>query len=551
MKRISYKSALIWLATLLTLGSGIVNFFSVMSPALPERSAILRDIFPIVFLHFSRLASLVIGFSLIISSLNIFKRKRRAFYSVILLSVFSVLFHLTKGLDYEEATLSLVLIGLLWSERKQFTVKSRTIDLKDTLLRLGFSATVAILYGVIGFWFLDPKEFGIDFSLGDAFQSTLLLYSLVGDPGLQPLTRHAHWFIDSLYTITGAFIFYTVFTVFRPMVYRFRTHPLELAAAKALVEKYGRSSLDYFKYWPDKSFFFSPSQECFLSYRVGGRYALVLGDPVGSEEEIEDTIRRFVDFCRDNDWSPAFHQTLPDFLEIYQSHGFRKLKIGDEAVVDLTEEHLDGLVKRFEKVNRRLERLGLHTEYYDSPVPDDILFKLKGVSDEWLQIQGHRERGFTLGLFDPDYVRNTPVFVVADGRNIFQAFVNIIPSFHRGGATIDLMRRRENAPGGVMDYLFVKMFLLSREKGFTAFDLGMAPMAGFQEREEATAEERAIHFFFQRLNFLFSYRGLRSYKAKFASRWEPRYLVFRNTLDLPGLAAALNTVSTIREDDRE
>lgn len=551
MKQTSYTSALVWLAALLTFGSGIANFYSVMNPASPGHHAIMREIFPIVFLHFSRLATLVIGFALIISSVNVFRRKRRALYSVILLSAFSVFFHLTKGLDYEEAMLSLVLIGLLWVTRKTFTVKSRPLDLRGTLFRLGFAATVAILYGVAGFWFLDPRDFGMNFTLGNALRSTLLLYSLVGDPGLQPLTRHAHWFMDSLYTITGAFVSYAFFTVFRPVIYRFRTHPLELAAARVLVEKYGRSSLDYFKYWPDKSFFFSPSQECFLAYRVGGRYALVLGDPVGPDGEIEDTVQRFSEFCRDNDWSPAFHQTLPDFLDIYHRFGYHKLKIGDEAVVDLTEAHLAGLTKRFEKVNRRLERAGLHTVYYDPPIPDDILFKVKGVSDEWLTIQGRRERGFTLGRFDPDYVRGTPVFAVADGKNVFQAFVNIIPSFHRGGTTIDLMRRREDTLGGVMDYLFLKLFILSREKGFSSFDLGMAPMAGFQEREEATAEERAIHFFFQHLNFLFSYRGLRSYKAKFASRWEPRYLISRNPLDLPRVAAALNAVSAIRDDGSE
>ena len=42
-------------------------------------------------------------------------------------------------------------------------------------------------------------------------------------------------------------------------------------------------------------------------------------------------------------------------------------------------------------------------------------------------------------------------------------------------------------------------------------------MAGFQEREQASPEERAVHFFFQHLNMLFSYRGLRAYKAKFAT----------------------------------
>jgi phosphatidylglycerol lysyltransferase len=94
-----------------------------------------------------------------------------------------------------------------------------------------------------------------------------------------------------------------------------------------------------------------------------------------------------------------------------------------------------------------------------------------------------------------------------------------------------------------MDYLFVKLFLLCKAQGFTRFNLGMAPMAGFQEREEASAAEKAVHSFFQRLNFLFSFSGLKAYKAKFADYWEPRYVVYRNALDLPKVGIALGKVS--------
>jgi phosphatidylglycerol lysyltransferase len=78
------------------------------------------------------------------------------------------------------------------------------------------------------------------------------------------------------------------------------------------------------------------------------------------------------------------------------------------------------------------------------------------------------------------------------------------------------MRRRSDAPNGIMDYLFINLFISMKEQGYQTFDLGMAPMSGFQLGEEPTLEERAIHYFFQHLNFLFSFKGLRAYKAKFA-----------------------------------
>lgn len=44
---------------------------------------------------------------------------------------------------------------------------------------------------------------------------------------------------------------------------------------------------------------------------------------------------------------------------------------------------------------------------------------------------------------------------------------------------------------------------------------------------------------------MFSYTGLRAYKAKFASFWEPRYEVLRSLLDLPRLGIALSKVGEL------
>jgi phosphatidylglycerol lysyltransferase len=272
----------------------------------------------------------------------------------------------------------------------------------------------------------------------------------------------------------------------------------------------------------------------------------VLADPVGPEDEIEDVIAEFSEFCEDNDWGIGFHQTLPDFLPIYKKLGFRKLKMGDEAVVDLTKFSMQGrAMGEFRNVTSRLEKAGIHVLEHEPPVPDEIIRQARQVSDEWLKIPGRRERGFTLGSFSTSYIRSTPVVTVVDRDRKILGFVNLIPSSHPGEATIDLMRRRTDAPNGAIDYLFIKLFSLCRDRGFKRFSLGIAPMSGFQEKEDATREERAVHFFFQRLNFLFSYRGLRQFKAKFGVEWEPRYSVYRNVLDLPRLAIALTRVTEV------
>jgi phosphatidylglycerol lysyltransferase len=104
--------------------------------------------------------------------------------------------------------------------------------------------------------------------------------------------------------------------------------------------------------------------------------------------------------------------------------------------------------------------------------------------------------------------------------------VNLVPDYHPGEATPDLMRHYPDVLNGTMDFLFAEMMLDLHGRGVESFSLGMAPFAGVGEDPNASLRERAIHELTERLNRFFSYRGLRAYKAKFEPRWEPRYLVF-------------------------
>lgn len=45
--------------------------------------------------------------------------------------------------------------------------------------------------------------------------------------------------------------------------------------------------------------------------------------------------RDFARFCDENDWDPAFYQTLPDFLPMYERYGFAKMELGEDAIVNL------------------------------------------------------------------------------------------------------------------------------------------------------------------------------------------------------------------------
>jgi phosphatidylglycerol lysyltransferase len=529
---------------LVTLGSGIVTIVSAAGRSLPSRLTTLRGVFPLSFVHISRYMSLLIGFALAVSSLNILKRKKRAFVLVMILAGLSVVFHLTKGLDYEEAALSLVLMIILFLARKNFRVKSGLPDLRTTLIPLGIALAVTLLYGTVGFWLLEKRDFGVSFSVADSIRRTLSALVFVQDPFLVPQTRFAVWFLDSLDLISVTALLFVLYSLFRPVFYRLRTLPEERADAARILESHGRSSLDPFKLAHDKAFFFSGSCASFVAYRVSRGFAVALADPVGPDEEIPGLIRSFAGFCEDNDWRLAFYQVLPDFLPFYRQAGFKKMKVGEDAIVDFDAFNLGGKsMKHIRHALNQFDKTGLRAVYYEPPIPDEVLARLREVSDDWLRIPGRRERGFTVGVFSEAEIRRTPVFAAAGPDGRFLAFVNIVRSYAPGETTIDLMRHCRDAPPGIMDSLFIKLFEQQKQKGFRRFSLGLAPLSGFLRGEESGAEERAVQYFLQRLNFIFSYEGLSDYKAKFATHWEPRYAIYRNVFELPRMAIALLRIS--------
>lgn len=299
--------------------------------------------------------------------------------------------------------------------------------------------------------------------------------------------------------------------------------------AEAIVNRYGRTPLDYFKLWPDKSYYFSSSRQSVVAYRATRSVAVSLGDPVGPVEEIEPLIGAFVRFCADHGRTAAFHQVLPDFLPTYRRQGLYVVKIGEEALVDL-ERFATRTIRRpgFRKPRRRLGAQGFRVTREPGPHPESRLDEAEEVSREWLSLPGRRERTFALGRFDREYLARYPLVGVRDSANRLVAFANQVPGIRPGVATIDLMRHRRETPNGLMDYLFAELLLLTRGEGYRWFSLGLAPLAGVAEKPGAGLAERAVHEVYEHSTAWFSFKGLRRYKAKFEPAWEERFLVYQN-----------------------
>ncbi len=442
---------------------------------------------------------------------------------------------------------SVISLLLLWFTRKHFTVASQGITLREGVIKFVSCLLVAVLYGTLGFWLLDKRDFGLDFTWKQSIRRALNELTMTGDPGRPPRTRIGEWFLDSLHFSGALLAVMAVYALFRPVRYTLETLPLERSATREILEQYGNNALDFFKLLPDKSYFFAPSHISVVAYKTTMDVAISLGDPVGPKDELFSTTKSWIEHCHNNGWTVAFLQTTPDLLDTYEKLGLTSVKVGEDGVVDLTQFCEKTVAKKsFKSVVRKFEKEGYSLKRFAPPHADELIDEVEQVSHEWLSLPGRRERGFSLGKFDRHEIQSHVLFAVMSKDSKIIAFVDQITDYRKGEATIDMMRHRVEVPGGTMDFLFCKLLTMLKDEGYTHFSLGLAALSGVGESPNDSLEEKAMHQIYEHMNRFFSYKGLRQYKSKFEPAWEERFLVYEG--GPPGLIRTAIAIAHATEE---
>jgi phosphatidylglycerol lysyltransferase len=526
------------LISLLTAAMGIVNVLSAVTPSLKDRLKLLELYSPFGISHGGHLTSALAGFALLLLAISLWRRKRIGWILTVTILCISIPTHLIKGLDYEEAILAALTLILLMITRRHFYAHSDQPSVQAGLLAVLASLGFTLAYGVLGFFLLD-RHFQVNFGLWDAIRQTIVMFAAFYDPGLQPITGFGKYFADSIYVVGAVTGAYALFMLLRPVLIRLLPSLDERTRAWEIVRAYGKSSLARYTLLDDKLHFFSPGGSL-ISHVVENRVALVLGDPIGRSEDITPAITAFKSFCARNDWIPAFYQVMPDFLEVYKSLGFDVLPLGHEASVDLSTFTLEGSEnKNIRNTYNKMLRNGYKAVVQEPPHSPRMLRELRAISDDWLSTRGAKEMGFSLGWFDEEYLNTCSILLVRDGEGFIDALANVVTEFQANEAAVDLMRHRSYSEKGIMDFLFVSLFLWAKEKGFASFNLGLSTFSGIGEDPKDPAIQRTLHFIYENVNRFYNFKGLHAFKEKFHPTWSPRYLVYPGAGNLPAVSVSL------------
>ncbi|WP_309665171.1 phosphatidylglycerol lysyltransferase domain-containing protein [Tabrizicola sp.] len=143
----------------------------------------------------------------------------------------------------------------------------------------------------------------------------------------------------------------------------------------------------------------------------------------------------------------------------------------------------------------------------------EVMAELAAVNAAWIIARGP-EFGFSMGRFEPGYVRGQRVFVArVGGRAVGFA------TFHAGEQawSLDLLRPHPDCPDGTAQMLIIAALAAARGVGVAQLSLAAAPIGSFSDAQGLVA--RATRRLLPGTG-----AGLQQFKAGFDPRWQPLYI---------------------------
>jgi phosphatidylglycerol lysyltransferase len=495
------------LISTLAVVTGAILIFSSVTPTNDDKLVFLENYLPVPIVEGAHFITSLLGLAIFLTARGLSNRLDAAWWVTLLTSIAALFFANLRAVSPLEAALLIVLIGSLSMTHRRFQRPASLIH--QVLAPSWVAAMLVIVASAITLLFFVYRDVDYSNSLWWQFE--------IADEVPRGLRATAGLALSALAI--------ALYSLLRPAKHR-PVAPAGGSIERALpvVMAQGTADANLVR-MGDKQILMSESGKCFLMYGVQGRSWIALFDPIGDEDEAPELLWQFVEMAQAAGGRAVLYQITPSLLGFCADAGMRAYKLGEAASVSLPGFDLKGgRMANLRQTVSKAQREALEF----SVVPagegvDAVMEELKAVSDAWLQQHDTREKTFSLGAFDPDYIRSQPVALLRqEGRIV--AFATVLVTDAKMEGTVDLMRFLPDAPKGSMDFLFVRIIEYLRDEGFQTFNLGMAPLSGMSRRESAPVWDRIGGVIFEHAERFYNFKGLKAYKSKFAPRWEARYI---------------------------
>lgn len=508
---------------------GVIDLVSALTAPRERRLRIVVELFSPTTVGLAYVATAIVGIVLISLSRGLLHRKRSAWWGSVILVSASILLNLVKGLDAEEATIALVLLVLLLLGRRNFTGLPDPRS-RRTIWRTVIGAPLAgIALGTV-LMTLNHRSQAHGTTLVDRI--TQVTFGMVGIEG--PV-RFVHeqvaqrWALANL--MIGAAVAATILVVaLRSPDGPHDLRPDEETELRGIIAQNPRiGSLDYFATRRDRSVIFAPSRRAAISYRVVAGVSLAGGDPLGEPGQWPDVIDAWLEESRKYGWLPGVLACGEEAGRMFAERGLDVLQLGDEAILDIADFSLQGrTMKPVRNVVNHARRDGLVVDCVRAKDLSAVeVTEVRSRADAWRD--GPVERGFSmaLGRFG-DPADGECVLVRARVSGELVGLLYMVP-WGRDGLSLDLMRRKPDAPNGVVESMVTGLVDWGRDNRIAHISLNFAVLRDVFERGEQLGASLGTKLSYSVLKFVsrfFQLDSLYRSNRKYQPRWLPRYICY-------------------------
>lgn len=530
-----------WIARIVA-AVGAMTILSSLLPALRDRVDLVTAILPDFAPAAATTGALATGTILIVLSRALRRGKFRAWLLATLISVLTVVLHLVKGLDVEEATVTTAMLVLLVSARPNFTARPDRRSLSRVLAVVLAGPVLATVFGWL--WL----AIDADGQLSGTTQGERVREAFEGLVGFTGPVQFAHstdadHAAIALLTLGATVVGLLVLALTMPAGGPHPLTPDETARLRALLGSWGKvDSLSYFATRGDRSVIFSKSGKAAITYRVVGTVSLAAGDPIGDPEAWGGAIDAWLAEARSYGWVPAALGVSEVGATAFDRAGLDALELGDEAIVDVGCFSLEGRSMRgVRQAVSRCERAGLWIDCLRVRDLDEVTREeIRVRADEWRD--GAVERGFSmaLGRFVDPVDGDSVVVLCRDRSGSVRGLLNFVP-WGRDGLSLDLMRRDRCAENGIVEHMVVGLWRMCPDLGVRRFSLNFAVFRSVFARGDRLGAGPVLRMWralLLTLSRFWQIESLYRANAKYQPTWEPRFLCFARPGDLPRIGTA-------------
>ncbi|WP_297519317.1 bifunctional lysylphosphatidylglycerol flippase/synthetase MprF [uncultured Clostridium sp.] len=455
-------------------------------------------------LGFSNDLSILIGFLCIVAACMLRYKTKYIYKATLVLIIVGILTLLSKGFYPGEIIISVVAAYILYRSKSSFYRESFIVNWKNTIKDA--SILIASLLG-----YYAVLDFYLKYTKGHLEKE---LFRQLGGTALSMF-------------IIAAIIYIVIYFMHLEQKFPTKTFYDYEDDIHEIVKNYRGSSLTHLVYLRDKYIYMNEDKDVMFQYQTYLDKIFVLGNPIGNNEKIFAGIESFYELADKYGYTIVFYQIEEDMIKYLHSHGYDFMKIGEEAMIDVQSfEVVGNKMKSLKKSRNKMVSDGYTFEMIYPPYSQELMARLKYISDDWLD--GRSEKGYSVGFFDEYYLSKEGIGLVKNSEGEIEGFANIMSMYNgKESFSVDLMRFTKEATRGVMDYMFINLIEVGKEKGYEKFNMGMAPLANVGTSKYAFLSEKIALQVYEYGQIFYSFKGLRKFKNKYTNNWEPRYVAYR------------------------